>query len=153
MPVMRSRRERAPRPDSLREVRFTHERYASLRCCCDRSRRRTAITGGRSTFCNFNCPIISSSMPHPPAFKEGRAFLAGLEQLRNRRLNFPVHIRSRICAPAGKNQPLAKTPTQRYCCVHASCFYSSFHQWPACPPARIAFCDAPRVSRGVCHKS
>ena len=31
--------------------------------------------------------------PHPPAFTEGRAFLAGLEQLRNRRLIPPVHIR------------------------------------------------------------
>ena len=34
--------------------------------------------------------------PHLPAFTEGRAFLAGLEQLRNRRLNPPVHIRWQI---------------------------------------------------------
>jgi len=31
--------------------------------------------------------------PHPPAFTEGKAFLAGLEQLRNRRLMRPIHIR------------------------------------------------------------
>lgn len=34
--------------------------------------------------------------PHLPAFTEGSAFLAGLEQLRNRRLLLLVHIRYRI---------------------------------------------------------
>lgn len=36
------------------------------------------------------------SMPHLPAFTEDKAFLAGLEQVRNRRLNAPVHIRWRF---------------------------------------------------------
>ena len=44
-------------------------------------------------FANSTAPIINQQlkrMPHPPASTEGRAFLAGLEQLRNRRLYPPV---------------------------------------------------------------